>query len=249
MNIVCLAVADVPCGYVERLESMLHRHMPVPFDLTCAVDRDRQLPVSIRTLSVVDWPPPRAGMRPTTYKLSLFDPNRIPFDEFLYLDTSLVIRRDMTDLLQFAFGQPQDLVAVRDWNYDAYNTSVMRIRHSPDLTKVIRAYEAGKELDQRIPGDQDFVTGVVRQQCLESRVATFPEGMVACFGAARRLAKTDRRAAYAALEKATIVKFNGTPKMHQLIDPRYRLRQVLETKNPLHRRAWFWVREARQLWR
>lgn len=246
---MCLAVADLPNVYVERLESMLRRHMPVPFELICAVDHDRRLPPSIRTLNVADWPPPRKGMRPTTYKLNLFDLERMPFHEFLYLDTSLVIRRNMADLLEFAFGQPHDLVIVKDWNYDAFNTSVMRIRHSAELAEIIRDYEAGVAFPQRVPGDQDFVTGVIRHRALQSHVVTFPEGMVACYGKNRRLSKVNRRAAYEALEKATIVKFNGHPKMDELIDPRYRLRQMWKTKNPFHRRAWFWVKEAKRLWR
>ncbi|RYG26576.1 hypothetical protein EON82_02700 [bacterium] len=228
---------------------MLRRHMPVPFDLTCAVDQERGLPASVRTIDIGCWPPPRKGMRPTTYKLSLFDPCRVPFEEFLYLDTSMVIRRDMTELLEFAFGQPHDLVAVKDWNYDAYNTSVMRIRQTADLREIPRAYEAGVEFNQRVPGDQDFVTGVIRQRGWEEKVTTFPEEMVACFGAARRLSKTNRREGYQTLESATIVKFNGHPKMDEVIDPRCRLRQVLKTGNPFHRRAWFWVKEAKQLWR
>lgn len=188
-------------------------------------------------------------MRATTYKLWLYDPEKVPVREFLYLDTSLVIRSDMTPLLEFAFGQPHDLVAVRDWNYDAYNTSVMRIRQTCRLAEIPKAYADGVAFEQRVPGDQDFVSGVIRASGLEEYVAAFPADMIACFGAARRASKGNRRFGYQMLERAVIVKFNGRPKMGDVIDWRYRLRQVLQTQNPWHRRVWFWVRETKELWR
>jgi len=188
-------------------------------------------------------------MRCTTYKLFLFDPEKIPIREFLYLDTSMVIRAEMTPLLEFAFGQLHDLVAVRDWNYDAYNTSVMRVRQTCRLAMIPEAYEAGVAFDQRVPGDQDFVSGVVRCRGLEAHVTTFPDELVACFGTARRACRRNGRKGYEMLERAVIVKFNGRPKMDEVIDPRYRLRQIWETRNPLHRRAWFWVKETKDLWR
>ena len=187
-------------------------------------------------------------MRPTTYKLSLFDPRRTPYEEFLYLDTSLVIRKDMGSLLEFAFGQPQDLVVVQDWNYEAFNTSVMRIRQGA-LAAVPAAYEAGTRFLQRVPGDQDFLTNVVWNQGLDEHVTTFPEGMVQTYGIARKAAKAGMRVGHKMLEEATIVKFNGHPKMHDLLDRRYLLSQMTDNLNPFHRNAWFYVREVKELWR
>lgn len=248
VQIVCLAVGDLSNEYVIKLESMLRRHMPVPFDLTCAVDAPRQLPSSIQTLDASGWPPPRPGMRATTYKLSLFDPQRTPYEEFLYLDTSLVIRKDMTDLLEFAFGQPHDLVAVADWHYEAYNTSVMRVRQGA-LQAIPKAYEAGTKFVQRVPGDQDFVTSVIWGRGWDDRVTTFPKGMVQNYGTARTAAEKGMSVGRKMLEEATIVKFNGKLKMHILLDPRYRLKQMIAKKNPWHRNARFWVREVDALWR
>jgi hypothetical protein len=228
---------------------MLERHMPVPFDLACVVDRPRQLPGSIQVIDASSWPPPREGMRVTAYKLGLYDPHVVPFPEFLYIDPTSVIRCDMTPLLEFAFAQPHDLVAVKDWYYDAYNTCAMRIRQSHALSEIPREYQAGREIQPMANGDQDFVTGVIRENGNADVVTTFPEGMVQSFGIARRAEKVGRRRGYELLEKAVIVKFCGALKMDTHISPRYRLRQVFETQNPLHRRAWFWVREIKELWR
>ncbi len=247
--ILCLAVGALTEDYVTKLESMLRRNFPRKFRLICITDRPRPLPSSIQTIDASQWPGPRPGMRPTTYKLFLYDRQRVPIPEFLYLDTSMVIRADMSPLIQFADAQAQDLITVRDWNYDAYNTSVMRIRQTDRLAEIPKAYEAGETFVQRVPGDQDFVTGLVRTRGFEDNVTTFPDELVACFGAARKASRRGSGKGQEMLEQAVVVKFNGRPKMHELIDPRYRLRQILETRNPLHRRAWFWVKETKDLWK
>ncbi len=247
--IVCLAVGELPNVYVTRLWSMLLRHMPVPFDLTCLVDRDRSLPASIRTVDVTGWPCPRVGMRPTTYKLGLYDPARLPLGEFLYLDTSLVIQKDLTSLLEFAFGQPHELVAVKGMSYETYNSCVLRVRQGGRLTAIPKAYEAGTTFDQPIPGDQDFATGVIRQNGWEDSVTRFPNEMIQSFKIARQSQKTERGSGRTMLENATIVKFHGEPKMDQLLDPRYRFAEVVKKRNPFHRHVWFWVREVQCHWR
>ncbi len=248
VQIVCLAVGELPNEYVTRLEAMLRREMPVPFDLACATDRPRNLPATISTLDVAGWPPPRPGMRPTTYKLSLFDLRRVPFDDFLYLDTSLVIRKSMAELLEFAYAQPHDLVTVQDWHYEAYNTSVMRIRQGA-LSAIPEAYESGLRFIQKVPGDQDFLTNVVWSKDLDHLVTTFPKGMVQCYGIARTASKAGMHVGHRMLSEATIVKFNGHPKMHDLLDRRYILKQMTDNTNPFHRNAWFYVREVKELWR
>ena len=248
-QVVCLAVRDTPGRHVERLASMLERHMPVPFDLACVVDHPRAFSAGVRTIDASGWPPPREGMRATTYKLGLYDRERMPFDEFLYFDTSLVIHRDLTPLLEFAFESRGELAVVRDWNHDTYNTCVMRIRPGGRLTAIPEAYAAGERFESRVPGDQDFVTSVIRARGLESCVATFPDGMIQSYKSARHAEKSRRGAGRRLLEEAIVVKFHGEPKMDQLLDPRYRLRQMRTMGNPFHRNAWFWVRELRQRWR
>ena len=228
---------------------MLVRHMPVPFDLTCLVDRERDLPADVRTIDVSDWSPPRPGMRPTTYKLGLYDPVLVPLGEILYLDTTLVIQRSLGPLIEFAFSQPHELVACKGLSYDAYNSCVLRIRQGGALAAIPQAYRAGTVFEQRVPGDQDFSTGMIRRHGWEDRVTRFPDGMVQSYVESRWAEKRRRGAGKKLLRAATIVKFNGHPKMDELLDPGYRLGQVRRKGNPLHRNAWFWVRETRRHWR
>jgi hypothetical protein len=232
-----------PVKYVWKLESMLQRHMPVPFSLTCVVDRPRKLPPSVRTVDASNWGLRRVGMRVTTDKLGLFEPGRVPFDEFLYLDTTLVIQRDMGSLLEFAFGREEELIVLRDWNYDAYNTCVMRIRTGGALAGIPKAFREGVTYPWRNPGDQDFVTAYVRDKGLESQVAIWPEDMIVSYKNAREVHRTDPVTAYRMLEPGTIVKFYGKTKMDQLLNPIYR---AFKMKGP---DAKFWVRELGEHWR
>jgi hypothetical protein len=250
IQIVCLAAGDsIADEYLVRFTSMLDRHMPERFDLHCIVDRDRYLPPQFQRIDARGWPPPRQGMRMTTYKLSLFDADRLPFDEFLYLDLSLVIHRDMTPLLDFASRRTEELVVVKDWFYDAYNTCVMRIRPGGVLSQIPKAYESGSAYDQKHPGDQDFVSAIVKERHWEGSVATFPPETIASYKQARQIAKRNSAEAHRMLQEAVIVKFHGEPKMHQLLDPQYRLKEALKKGVPWHRNAWFWVDELREAWR
>lgn len=228
VTIVCLAVGDVygmADLYIARLFDMLGRHCPRPFRLVCYTDRPRRVPSEIVQRDCAAWTElEREGMRPTTRKLGLFNPAYAEFEEFLYLDLTLVVRKDMGPLLDFAFGRPEDLVILKDWHYDGYNSSVMRIRGGA-LRCIYDAFVAGTRFEQRIPGDQDFVHQTIARQSLQHRVALFPQGLVASFRQVRRSRDPDftRRS----VEAATIVKFHGDPKMHAAFEFRYRLRRRL----------------------
>lgn len=242
--VVCMAVgARYPDRNVAVLHSMLRRHVPGPFSLTCVVDRERRLPEGVRTVDARDWGLRREGMRVTTDKLGLFESGRLPFDEFLYLDTTLVIHRDLGPLIEYGFGREEELVVCQDWNYDAYNTCVMRIRTGGALAQIPKAFRAGVAFDQRNPGDQDFVTAFVRDRGLESHVALWREDDVVSYKNARALNPTDPTAAHAMLERGTIVKFFGKTKMHELLSPVYRAVKMRGADRS------FWVRELREKWR
>lgn len=228
LRIVCLAFGDVyglADLYVTRLFHMLGRHCPRPFQLVCYTDRPRHVPAPIEQRDCAGWTElEREGMHPTMRKLGLFNPAYVDFDEFLYLDLTMVVRKDMGSLLDFAFGRPEALVILKDWHYDGYNSSVMRIRGGA-LRWVYDAFVAGTRFPQRIPGDQDFLHQAIAQRSLQHRVALFPSGLVASF----RQALRSRDAAFVrrSIEAATIVKFHGDPKMHDAFEIRYRLRRRL----------------------
>lgn len=244
VQIVCVAVGHrYPTGYVEVLESMLRRHMPVPFTLSCVVDRPRNLPNCVRVIDASQWNLRREGLRVTTDKLGLFEVGRLPFQEFLYFDTTLVIQRDMTSLLRFAFEREEELVVVRDWNYDAYNTCVMRIRTGGAISGVTKAFRDGVVYPWRNPGDQDFLSAFIKEKGLEDQVALWPDDIVVSYRNARVLNRTNPEGAYAMLERGTVVKIYGKTKMNQLLNPFYR---QFKMKGPDRK---FWIKELRENWR
>lgn len=211
-------LADV---YVRRLFEMLRRHCPQPFTLYCYTDRPRQLPAPVLQRDCAGWTElDRDGMRRTTRKLGLFNPRYVDFDRFLYLDLSLIVRRDMSELIAHAFGRAEDLVIVPQWKDDGYNSSVMRI-HRGGLVRIYEAFVAGECYEQRVPGDQDFIRGVVLRHGLEGRVAPFPTHQIVSF---KKTVQVGRRSAMLArqiVQQATIVKFHGQPKMHEAFSLRY----------------------------
>jgi hypothetical protein len=230
LPIVCMAFSeghgDMTELYVERLSGMLRRHVRRPYQLYCYTDRDCRLPAGVVRRDCSGWTElERKGMRATTRKLGLFNPDYVEFDEFLYLDLSLVIRRDMGDLLDYAFGRAEDLVIVPHWYHACYNSSVMRIRSGP-LRAVYDRFVAGDSFVQRVPGDQDFVHGVVGKLGLGERVALFPAHQVVSFKKTMKAGRHDAEGGRERIASATIVKFHGQPKMDEAFGHRYGLLKV-----------------------
>ncbi len=223
LHVVCVAVGDLEGRdqlYLDRFHGMLQRHIRRPFDLTCVTDQPRKLPSSVRQIDCSDWDElRRKGGRPTRIKLGLFNPDYIAFGSFLYLDLSLVIRRNMEALLDFVDSRPEDLVIIRDWNYDVFNSSVMRIRNR-SMQFIYEEFVSGIEYPYKVAGDQDFITSSCKNRGVHP--ALFPEDMIVSFKHVMREGKSDPAASAARVKGATIVKFHGKPKMHQVFNPLYR---------------------------
>ncbi len=244
--IVTLAVGDAYADtYIARLHAMLRRQLRRPFRLICFSDRERAVPPGVEVRPCRDWTElQRAGMRPTTRKLGLFDPQKVPFEEFLYLDLTLVIARPLDKWLDANLARPEALVVVQDWFYPSYNSCVMRIRRGP-LQAVPRDFAAGTVYPQRILGDQDFLHASVAAQGLGGEVGVFGEGEVVSYKGARRLNRSDAEAARRLMERANIVKFHGRPKPDQVLNPFYNFfRMRLKSRADAN----FWKAELRALW-
>lgn len=229
---------------------MLKRLVGRPYTLWCIVDRPRELPDDVKVIDASTWSMRRPGMRITTNKLRLFDREALPFHELLYLDVTLLIQKDMGPLLDFALGREEDLVILKDWNYECYNSCVMRIRHSDAMQVVYDTFESGKEYPRRNPGDQDFIYACIQDKGLQDHVAIFPEEMVVSYRNARTINRTDPKAALDYLEQGIIVKFFGRDKMHQVLNPLYRFFKIRLRKGGNGAKDWnFWVDKLRQRWR
>ncbi len=221
LPIVCMAFGNVALAdlYVTRLHDMLERSCPLPFRLICYTDQPRNVPADVEQRDCGGWSEfDHQGTPAFMRKLGLFNPAYIEFDEFVYLDLTLVIRQSMQALLGAALSASEDLVIVKDWHYDCYNSSVMRIRPRP-MRFIYDAFISGERFAQVLPGDQDFIHGVVSSRQAQHRVALLPEGCVASFKALVRIGRRDPALARRLTEQATVVKFHGRPRMHQAFDP------------------------------
>jgi len=245
LPVVCVCTGEAfQSRYIENMLGMLQRHCPIPFTLYCLSDRPREVPAAVRVQVLDDWQELESpGMRQTTKKLRLFDRHGLPEPAFLYLDLSLVIRRDLSDLLEFAFNAPQDLVIVRDWYEPGFNSSVMRIRTGA-LSVVCEAFKAGERHPQSVKGDQEFIHAALKARNLLDRTTVFPDELIISYKVTRRLSRKDPRQAHARLAGATIVKFHGNPKPHEVLGG---FRESLRAR--LRRSGNFGRDELRRHWR
>ena len=223
VRFVCVATGDLyglADVYIDRMFGMLETHMHRPFTLSCVTDRTRNIAAAVEQIPCSSWNEFRKqGSHPTLTKLGLFNPEYVPFEDFIYFDLSLVIRSNLEAFLDYTSSREEALVIVKDWYYDGFNSSVMRIRNRP-LRFIYEEFAAGKEYPAKIPGDQDYITASMRSNGVAA--ACFPADMVASFKMAIRLGFTQPLVAARQINAATIVKFHGNPKMHRLFSPTYR---------------------------
>jgi hypothetical protein len=223
-----MAFGDFPHAdkYIDCLNGMLSQHCPQAFRLICFTDRRRNIHPDIEQRDCSGWNEfDAAGMPAFMRKLGLFNPAYVEFDEYWFLDLTLIIRSSMQPLLSFASDRQEDLVLVQDWHHACCNSSVMRIR--PRQMRFIYDAFIARELSPfEFPGDQDFIHAIVAARGEQHRVALLPDGMVISFKHTVRIGRRDPTKTRAVFEAATIVKFHGRPRMHQVFNPIYRLFRI-----------------------
>lgn len=237
-----------PDLYVERLRNMVARHLPMPHRFIVWTDEPVGAPprhfgegVEVRDLS--GW-----GLGGTRNKLRLFDPAVGGERPFLFLDSTLVIRKSLVPLVQRGRATRASLVAVQDWNYPTLNSSVMWVRPDQHTARVWEDWvRTGKET-WTIRGDQNWINHVFRSQSPEA-LTFWATGRVASYKALRKRARHDPEGAMAAARASTILKFHGLPKPTHVLAPRSHLRSTV-LRHPLHPRLWrFLEAEIREHWR
>jgi hypothetical protein len=212
LAVYCLCVGEsYPDRYVERLHSMLLRHLGEPFHLTCWTDRPRDVPAAVRQVDVSSW-----GLSGWFCKLRLFDPAVVSEPELLYLDVTQVLKGSLAPLLRYARSSGKSLVAVNDWYYPCINSCCMYVRPDGNTRRIWQAWVEGRRYDTWHAGDQDFIHAAAEDMGISGRVGCFPEGMVESYKRLRRLRRTSPGEAARALDGAAILKFHGEPKMHDL---------------------------------
>jgi hypothetical protein len=230
-EVVCVLTGDrLPDTYVQKLHSMLVRTSPKPITLHVLTDRKRNLNPEIVQHDIGEY-----KLQGWFNKLLLFNPELKLPETFLYLDVTLIVKGDPEGLIEQAERSGKELVLLRDWHYDSYNTCAMRIRRGSLTEGIWNAHAAGEEHKGRLKTDQDYVTAYIRSKGLEDSVGLFPKEMIQSYKRLLKLNRTDPEEARARAENCTILKFHGSPRPHEVLGHSYWIKRAL--KYPRHART------------
>lgn len=236
-NIVCLKWGQkYPPDYVNRLFSMVKRHLHVRHRFVCLADDSRGI-----SRDVEIKPIGRKELSHSWNKLLLFQNPLFDLSgTVLYLDLDIVILGELEPFLEYKRGCP--FLGVIDWyNKYTYNTSVMRFeagRWFRILSEYLRFRENGtlvlstediqgepgrtpiyidtrKEAKKfkhrgRYPGDQNWVTDHIHPKGVRKRFS-FPKGWC--------LSYKKHCEGQTPPGSPRIVAFHGRPKPHEVEDP------------------------------
>ncbi len=169
-------------------------------------------------------------------KLRLFDQELTGSEPFLFLDNTLVIRSDLSKLVEIGTSNDQHLTGVRDWNYPILNSSVMWCKPNSATQDVWNAWTSGRYRDENFPGDQNFILRALKTE----ELGYWPEGMVSSYKNLRKLERRDPEQAKQKLEACTILKFHGNPKPSEVIHPWQNPAHTI-MRNPLKPRLWSYL--------
>ena len=150
--------------YVERLHSMLSKHIGTNFKLHVYTEKDREVPAHMIKHVLEEWPGMAGPKKSWWHKLELFNPahHRGPL---LYLDLDTVIVNN----LDWVFDcDPRYFWAIRDFRYlfkpmsQGINSSVMWW-NTGEYEWVWNAFQLNKSkiMQGAYHGDQDFITEVI----------------------------------------------------------------------------------------
>lgn len=151
-------------SYVEKLWSMLNRHLSYPVRLHVWTERSRPVPLPFIKHDLVEWPGISGHRRAWWYKMQMFDPTH-HVGQLLYFDLDVVI----VDNLDWIVGQDRSYFwCLKDFKYlwkpqwDGLNSSVMYW----DTARFADIWNIFCENDpvtnsRYYPGDQDFLTKAI----------------------------------------------------------------------------------------
>lgn len=153
--------------YVERLYSMIHRHMSRGVRFHVFTEKNRSVPGHMIKHDLTEWPGISGPRKSWWYKMQLFDPSRIS-GQILYLDLDVVI----VDTLDWMCDlDPGYFWTIRDWRHlwkplwHGMNSSVMYWDNGKfsNIWKEFCDRGIG-EIAARYRGDQDFINAMLPEE-------------------------------------------------------------------------------------
>lgn len=225
IHVVCLKWGDkYSVEYVNRLYSMVARHLQQPFRFYCMTENTTGICAEVNTL-----PLPDLGLQGWWYKLYLFNKDFFGLTgRVLFLDLDVVITGSIDSLLAYS---PDQFCIAPDEKPVNYNSSVMSFELG-SMPYVWESFWHQKEkIMQIMHGDQDWIQHI----CLNARIfpkpfvvsfkydcnsrAKFGGGMLGCWLRKKGLLIPTK---YAVLpEGALIVLFHGKPDPEDVMNKHY----------------------------
>lgn len=212
--------------YVDRLHSMLTRHLDREIRLHVWTEPHRRVPDPYVRHDLIDWPGISGPRKSWWYKLQMFDPSNGITGPLLYFDLDLVVVGDLTWITQLPCDR---FWAVKDFRYlwrqerVELNSSIMYWPTKQynwiweDFMQRDRA-----ETVRKYPGDQDYLNAVIPKDQIgfldTDRVRSYRWQVKD--GGFDHKSRTYRRPGAGAniTETDRIIVFHGDPKPHQVYD-------------------------------
>lgn len=189
MIVVCIKVGDkYTADYVNRLQSMVARHLKTRHKFICLTDN----PVGLKC----SWAPIDTDLPGWWAKLVLFKPHKVLTERFIYLDLDTVI----VDSIDFIARYQGPFCILHDFWAPTYNSSVIAM--VPGCKQWI--WEKFNIKDNNYNGDQDWITTQVPDADLWQN---FAPGRIGSY-------KAD--ALQHSVGDYHLVCFHGEPKPHQI---------------------------------
>ena len=211
--------------YVEKLHSMLSRHIDGELRLHVYTEHDRSVPPHMIKHCLEDWPGITGPKKSWWYKMQLFNTEHYQGD-LLYLDLDVVVMADISWMFALStekFWSIRDFRYLQNENQGSMNSSVMWWNtqrfgwiwdefSNTDIAKTVRQY----------PGDQDYLNAVIKyndRRFMEDRFFQSYRWQVMDGGYDFRLRRHQQPGAGADIAGDTaVIVFHGQPKPHQIRD-------------------------------
>jgi len=212
--------------YVDRLYSMLNRHLNGSIRFHVYTEADRAVPNHMIKHALTEWPGIAGPKKSWWYKLQLFNTEHHE-GNLLYLDLDMVLIRSMDWIRNH---DPAQFWSIRDFRYlqrphvTTINSSMMWFNVSK-YSSVWQQF-AASNLEQTIrrwPGDQDYLAHMIdkkQQQFFEDRLFQSYrwQSLDGGFDFQRRRYHAPGTGVSVTGDTAAIV-FHGRPNPHESFDP------------------------------
>ena len=216
INVACVYYGNkYKIEYVQKLYSMVKRHLTYPFKFYCFTDHVKihkilKEDIIFRRFTEQD-------LQGWWNKLQLFHPSTPLEGTTLYLDLDVVIMKRIDEFVEY--GDKNEFCIIRDFGQPkaVYNSSIMRFNPQVHSNIIWDNWCKSKPSLKRLAGDQNVITTIFQREEYKGKVNNFPDEWTQSYKWTHRsdpLTQPSRRT-YELLPNSKIVVFHGSPNPHE----------------------------------